>query len=172
MLFVRARSPDREHTVGHVDPHDPAVPDVASQHAIERSQNLIDRRAYERPPEQDRKSPHQHAQIGHYRSAQRYLTAKSADAPALSSRWLQLELIEERFRHECQLRPGIQTKMERDSVGAHDSNYWQADPEHVPICIRSQCSRIAQVQNAVAIIQLQIQLSYNVEANDAVDFHR
>src|ERR1700694_2692518 len=93
-LELTPRPAHRENPIGHIDPHEPTVPDVAAQNSVERCENLINRRTHHGALEQYRKPPHEDPKIGEHRCAQRDLAAQAAYAPALGPCRLELQLVE------------------------------------------------------------------------------
>ncbi len=168
MFLLCPGSPHCEDAIRHVDPDDPAVPDIATKHAVQRCKNLIDGRAHDGTSKEKRKTTHEHAQIGRHRCAQRNHSTESAYFPALDPRGLQLQFVEKRFRDECQLRSRIEPEMQGDSVGARESHDWETHPEHVTIRLRSRARGIAKTERVFRVIHLQVQLANYVEADDTI----
>src|SRR5207253_5800117 len=164
--------PDGENTVGHVDSDDSAVPHVPSQHPVEGGENLIDRRSDNGATEEYRVSAHPDAQVGQHRRAQRDFTAQSAYATALNARCFELQFVEESFGHECLLCTGVQSEMQRDTIAALQSYHGKSHPEHIAIGFRSRARWITKAQDALAVVDLQIELPDYIEPDDAIDLDR
>src|SRR2546423_4246294 len=164
-------TPDREYAIGHVDSHDAAVPDVAAEYAVEGREYLVDGRAHGGAAEDERESASETSDTGHYRRAHGDFTAKPTDTAALYASGRDLQLVEQSLGDKRHLRTGIEPKMQRHSIGTRHSDYWEPDPEHVPVVLGSRGGRITQPDHALAVIQLDIQLTNYVEADDAVDLH-